>query len=231
MRIFGLSDLHLSFGTQNKSMDIFGPHWREHWRKIEENWHRLIGTDDIVLVNGDISWGLRPAEAHEDLNWVSSLPGTIVISKGNHDLWWQGISKMRLAYPKLHFIQNDALTIGKVSICGTRGWNLPGSKDYKEQDRKIYERELLRLQMAAKALDPQAEHRLAMLHFPPLFSELLDTEFTRILEEAQIELCAYGHLHGVTYDPARFDIDHHGIKYRLISSDYLDFCPKLLLEL
>ena len=230
MKIFGLSDLHLNFSCPDKSMGVFGAHWVEHWRKIYDNWHALVSDDDVVLINGDLSWGLRPAEARQDLLWVSELPGHKILVRGNHDLWWQGISKIRQEYPKLNFIQNDALTIGGVCFCGTRGWNIPGSKDFVAQDQKIYERELERLRLTLKHIDPQANLRIFMCHFPPLLSDRRDTEVTALLEEAHIDLCTYGHLHEIHPGDDRFDIDHRGIQYRLLSCDYLDFRPKLLLE-
>ena len=228
MKIFGISDLHLSFSVANKSMSVFGSHWHEHWRKIGDSWRSMIGADDIVLVCGDISWGLRPSDAEKDLEWLSELPGRIVLTRGNHDYWWQSINRMRQAYPRLNFIQNDALTFGGVSVCGTRGWPLPGSDEFNEQDQKIYERELSRLRLAVGALDEKAQYRVAMFHYPPLFSDQLDTEFTAILEQAHIDLCVYGHLHQAHFDPQRVDLDHNGIAYRLISSDYLGFTPRQL---
>ena len=228
MRIFGISDLHLSFSVANKSMDVFGAHWQDHWQKIAKSWQELITQDDIVLICGDISWGLRPQEADQDLQWLSALPGHIVLTRGNHDYWWQSIGKMRKKYPNLHFVQNDAVSFGKISVCGTRGWPQPGSDEFDAQDQKIYERELARLRLALSALDPAAEYRIAMFHYPPLFYNQLDTEFTALLEEARINLCVYGHIHQVHFDPQRFDLDHNNIQYRLISADYLRFAPKLL---
>ncbi len=37
MRIWGISDLHLSFST-NKPMDVFGEHWAGHAKKMQESW-------------------------------------------------------------------------------------------------------------------------------------------------------------------------------------------------
>ncbi|MBQ7568756.1 metallophosphoesterase [bacterium] len=228
MKIFGISDLHLSFSVANKSMDVFGSHWSDHWQKIASSWRESVAPDDIVLVSGDISWGLRPDEAKQDLLWLSELPGHIVLTRGNHDYWWQSIGKMRQAYPRLYFVQNDAVTIQGVSICGTRGWPLPGSEEFDDRDQKIYERELARLRLAVQALDSSAAYRIAMFHYPPLFYNQLDTEFTAILEENHIDLCVYGHIHQKCFEPQRFDLEHNQIRYRLISADYLNFAPKLL---
>jgi len=37
MRIFGISDLHLSLGV-DKPMHVFGDHWKDHHLKIERAW-------------------------------------------------------------------------------------------------------------------------------------------------------------------------------------------------
>lgn len=38
MRIFAIGDLHLSF-NDNKPMDIFGDNWKDHYKKIKNNWN------------------------------------------------------------------------------------------------------------------------------------------------------------------------------------------------
>lgn len=42
MRIWAIGDLHLSFGVENKSMDVFGPAWEAHAAKIASSWKSLI---------------------------------------------------------------------------------------------------------------------------------------------------------------------------------------------
>ncbi|MHC4899506.1 MAG: metallophosphoesterase, partial [Planctomycetota bacterium] len=74
MRLFAISDLHLSFGV-DKPMDIFGPHWEGHADRIRESWDSRIAAEDWVLVGGDTSWGLSMAEAQPDLDWLGERPG------------------------------------------------------------------------------------------------------------------------------------------------------------
>ncbi|MBQ7529022.1 metallophosphoesterase [bacterium] len=226
MNIFALSDLHLSF-TQNKAMDIFGEKWHLHWQKIAENWRRTVKDEDIVLVAGDISWAMRPPEAQEDLLWLEKLPGHKVLIRGNHDYWWQSIGKIRSAYPQLNFIQNDVISFGSISICGSRGWAQPGSPEYTEEDIKIYKRELLRLEMGLQKLDPQAELRVAMLHYPPFGSiSNKSSEFIDLLKKYKVDACIFGHLHNLTGPGMSFSND--GINYYLTSADYLNFSPVLI---
>ena len=87
MKIFAIGDLHLSFGeTVEKPMDIFGGQWVGHTEKLHNNWTEMIGPDDVLIICGDISWGLRQEEAMADLDWVHNLPGRKILFKGNHDL-------------------------------------------------------------------------------------------------------------------------------------------------
>src|SRR5580704_11030315 len=108
MAIWVLSDLHLAFGVPSKSMEDFGPAWKDYVDKIQKNWLALIKREDLVLIPGDISWGMTEQQASVDLQWIDALPGTKMILKGNHDYWWSSPSKIRkIMPPSIHFIQND----------------------------------------------------------------------------------------------------------------------------
>ena len=71
----------------NKPMDIFGG-WEDHVEKLSENWAKTVSEEDIVVIPGDISWGIDLAEAKDDFAFINALKGTKIISKGNHDYWW-----------------------------------------------------------------------------------------------------------------------------------------------
>lgn len=224
LRVFGISDLHLSF-TTNKAMDVFGPQWFEHWKRLEENWRQLVQPEDLVLIPGDISWAMTFAQAQQDLEWLQDLPGIKVLSRGNHDYWWQSIGKMRTQWPGLNFIQNDAFTIEDVSVCATRGWILPGASDFTAQDEKIYNREVMRFKLALAAIPKTAKRRIAMFHYPPFNTG--ESAFTELMQQTGIDLCLFGHLHGLK--PNQWPTNNlNGLECRLISADYLDFCPLLL---
>ena len=123
-RIFAIGDLHLSLSVENKAMDVFGPGWTDHVNRLREGWQDTVGEEDLVLVPGDISWGLRLEEALADLNFIHGLKGTKVLLRGNHDYWWTGYSKVQSVLPpSLRAVQNDALLWNGVIVGGTRGWN------------------------------------------------------------------------------------------------------------
>ena len=108
MSIFAIADLHLSFCPDIcKPMDIYGPEWENHAERIEENWRSVVTDEDTVVLPGDISWGLKLEEARYDLEWIEALPGRKVVFKGNHDLWWRGITRLNSMYETVTFIQND----------------------------------------------------------------------------------------------------------------------------
>lgn len=256
MAVWALSDLHLSFGVANKSMDIFGEHWKEHANKMEKNWKAVVQEDDLVLVSGDISWAMRPDEAVADLEWIAKLPGTKVLLRGNHDYWWSSYSKVKkILPPSIHAIHHNAMRWKEIAICGTRLWDTdefnfrdvvhyrpnPAASDAEpeleergggedlEADRKIFQRELARLEISLQQLDPSAAVRIAMTHYPPIGLHLAATMASELLEKYHIDLCVFGHLHSIPPGKAPFGT-RHGVKYVLTSCDYLEFKPLKLLE-
>ena len=167
MKIFAIGDLHLSFGENiEKPMDIFGGQWVGYTDRLEANWRQNISEEDLVIICGDISWGLRLEETKADFDWIKSLPGKKIFFKGNHDLWWQSAGKLNKVYGDENniFVQNKAYIIEhegkKIAICGSRGWICPGDDGFSAEDKKIYEREAMRLRMSfdeAKAQKALAE--------------------------------------------------------------------------
>lgn len=226
-QIFAIGDLHMS-GTQDKAMDVFGPSWRNHVDRIAKNWRSKVGTDDIVLVPGDISWAMHLEDAAADLQVLHALPGQKILVRGNHDYWWASPAKVRQVLPdSIRIIQNDAVKIENTVFCGTRGWAFPAGQPFSDHDRKIFEREKLRLRMTldrARHLD--GAQTFVMLHYPPLYDGYADTDFVEILDEFRPDHVVFGHLHGRILDQVNLrGTEHHGIIYDLVSADYVNFDP------
>ena len=74
MAIFAISDLHLSFGT-DKPMNVFGQVWENYEDKIKINWKSSVNENDIVILPGDLSWGITLKEAKKDFEFINNLPG------------------------------------------------------------------------------------------------------------------------------------------------------------
>ncbi len=231
MKIFAISDLHLSFSS-GKPMDVFGPEWERHDEKIRENWLRLVSPEDIVILPGDLSWGLKLNEAEADFRWVHRLPGKKLLFKGNHDLWWSTPTKLNAMYEDMLFLQNNYFAAGDIAICGTRGWKLPQTSPvWTEHDDKIYAREQLRLRMSLEAARKDGYQRIiTAMHYPPAEQKNLKNGFTDIIGEFGVELVIYGHLHGSYARRAAFNGRIGKTDYRLVSCDYLNFSPVLLTE-
>src|SRR3712207_9161326 len=66
--------------------------------------------DDTVLIAGDISWSMKIDQGMMDLDWIHNLPGKKILIKGNHDYWWNSITKLNQLYPDMNFIQNNYFT-------------------------------------------------------------------------------------------------------------------------
>ncbi len=234
MSIYAIADLHLALDERiEKPMDIFGERWAHHEERVRENWLSLICEEDVVLIPGDISWGLKLDEAMEDLTWIHELPGKKVLIKGNHDLWWVSISRLNELYDDMTFLQNHCYITDvddrKVAICGTRGWICPGMTGFDDHDNKIYERELIRLRFSLEeAKAAGADHIIAALHYPPTNDKKQTSGFTSVLEEYGVSKCVYGHLHGKDVFKNGLKGNMNGISYELVSLDYLECEPKLI---
>lgn len=235
MSIYAIGDLHLSFcPTVDKPMDIYGSGWYNHAERLKRNWCDMIRDEDTVIIPGDISWGLKLEEAGYDLRWIDSLPGRKVMIKGNHDLWWNGITKLNRMYESITFLQNDFYYAEGIFICGSRGWLTPDNDEYGTDDEKIYRREMLRLRAsldkAAEFPECSGDRILGVLHYPPVSKPAAFSGFQQIFEEYGVKRVIYGHVHGADGFRNAIQGMYHGIQYQLVSLDYLN-CRPLCIKL
>ncbi len=227
MPIFAIADLHLGFGV-NKSMDIFGPHWVNHTAKVAEGWRRVVQDGDTVLIAGDISWAMNLNQAAPDLQWIHELPGRKVMIRGNHDYWWDGITRLRAAMPpSISLLQNDSLVVEQYIVAGTRGWNTPVPNQYTKDlqaDIRIYDRERWRLELSLKNAEKAKLPIIAMMHFPPLIKGSNHVGFSDILEKFGVAAVVYGHYHGSDHALAVRGM-RNKLKYIFCAADSVDFTP------
>lgn len=227
MALFAISDLHFGTGI-NKTMDIFGYKWVNHVEKTIENWKDTVTTEDTVIIPGDISWGNNLDEAKSDLDLIDSLPGRKIMLMGNHDYWWQSLSKVCAAYPNILFLQNNYYMYEDMAICGTRGWVCPNSVKFTKEDEKVYNREQLRLKLSLDAAikSGHGEKIMVVFHYPPVNENHDRSGFINILEQySEVKKVIYGHIHGISSASEIFEGLHNGIDYSLVSSDFLNFKP------
>ena len=235
MSLYVLSDLHLS-GTVNKSMEVFGSRWNGYTEKIQKNWSAIVEPDDVVIIPGDISWGMTLEEAETDLRFIDALPGRKLLGKGNHDFWWSTANKMNTFFAErglhsLSILYNNAYRLEDCIVCGTRGW----FNDEKQQSTafptdyaKIVNREVMRLSMSlecAEKLRADAPDLpiLVFLHFPPVWGSFVCREIVDLLHAHHIRECYFGHIHGA-YNVPRCQ-SFEGIDMILTAADFLQFVP------
>ncbi len=240
MSLYVISDLHLSTGEGcNKSMEVFGRRWTGYIDKLRRNWCALIQPEDSVVIPGDISWALTLSAAAGDLGFLDSLPGKKYLGKGNHDFWWSTATKMtnflaEQKYGTLSFLYNNAAQTEDFILCGTRGWYqeaetaeaLSGA-DY----QKMVAREAIRLRLslteAVKLRGESQKEILVFLHFPPVWNGKTSDTMLEVLAEYGIRRCYFGHIHGAyTVKPVTM---YNGTDFMLVSADYLDFVPRIIL--
>lgn len=226
--IYGIGDLHFDY-SKEKPMDIFGQSWIDHEDKIIDNWKKHVKEEDLVLVPGDISWAMRLDEAHHDLIRIHELPGKKAFIKGNHDYWWQSLNKLNsLGLDSIVFIQNTSLSFDNYIISGTRGWYSRDSDNFTQDDERIFKRELLRLEMSLSHIKDTDKTRIVMLHYPPFNVDLSPNEFVAVMKDFHVDICLYGHLHSEGHSQI-VEGRIEGIDFYCVSSDYINFNPKLII--
>lgn len=227
MALFGMGDLHLSFSC-DKPMDIFKG-WDNYAERIEKNWNAVVTTEDTVVIPGDISWAMSLDEAVSDFSFINSLNGKKIILKGNHDYWWNTMSKMTAFLKSNNFdtidiLHNNAFLYKDIALAGTRGWFF---EDDNEPDKKVLLRETARLEASIKEAEKLSDEVYVFLHYPPVSETQRCEEILDVLEKHKIKHCYFGHLHG--FVPLNnMNLSYKGTEFTLISADKINFCPKLL---
>ena len=225
MAIFAISDLHLSFGA-DKPMNVFGQVWENYEDKIKINWKSSVNENDIVILPGDLSWGITLKEAKKDFEFINNLPGKKIILKGNHDYYFSTKTKVEKYFKENGFdtisvLHNDAIETNECIVAGTRGWGKTESSD-KALDKKIILREenrlILSLEKAKKIQEKSPDKQIIVaMHFPPFIGN-----FQKIMKDYDIKKCIYGHLHGYGHFMVKEGIID-GIEYKMVSCDYTKF--------
>lgn len=244
MALYALGDLHLSFQA-NKPMDSFGRVWKNHEKKIRKYTHQIVKPQDTLVLTGDHSWGRKLAECREDLAFIEDLPGRKILLRGNHDMFWDAKKTSRLNEEyagRLFFLQNNFAVYQDYALVGTKGYTFEGpfyldpwgnltgwDEDREAQAKKLVEREMARLRDSfAQASEAGFRKFIMFLHYPPTNILEETSPFTEIAEEYGVSAVVYSHCHGARRFGDSIRGTFHGIRYLLVSGDYLDFKPELV---
>lgn len=252
MNIYCISDPHLNHAHPEKSMEKFGPLWKNHIRRIGSSWTNNISHQDIVLIPGDISWATHLENAVPDLKWLDQLPGHKILLKGNHDLWWKKTSELsHLGLNTLHFIDKSSIKIGNWEFFGARLWDTSEYEchdiinwttsdgrapemyqvDRNDSSDKKYEQELQHLATSIQSLQSDKTKKIALFHYPPTNSKLEPTRALNMIQSViGLESIVFGHLHQIKDDlnprPFSGKQKFQHIPIYLCSCDYLRMRPR-----
>ena len=216
MKIFTISDFHLSFG-ESKPMNVFGEKWDDYEEKIRQNWIDKVKPEDVVILAGDFSWAMYLDEAVKDFEFLNKLPGKKILLKGNHDYWWETVTKLNNfikdnGFENIFFLYNNFYDVGDYYICGTKYWQYVELED----NDKIFNRELARAKISLDSAKSQDENKpiIMVTHYPP------DDKIVELAKDYNVKIWIYGHIHS-NYESSIVKIP--GIETYLTSCDYLNF--------
>lgn len=227
MSLFAIGDPHLSFSC-DKPMDIFRG-WDDYVSRLMKNWNSVVTKNDTVVVPGDISWAMGLTNAKKDFEFLNNLNGKKIILKGNHDYWWNTMTKMNSflsenEFDTIKILHNNSYKIGDFAVAGTRGWFYD---DTCEADKKVLLREAGRLQTSINEAKKLGGEVIVFLHYPPISATQKCDEILNVILENDIKRCYFGHLHGFV-PPENTYLEYEGVKFSLVSADKLNFCPKII---
>ena len=245
--LYALGDLHLSFSNPEKSQERFGKVWKDHEWKAKKNIERLVKPEDTLVLTGDHSWGNNLDQCRKDLEFIADFPGRKILLRGNHDHFWDAGKTRKLnewADGRLFFLQNNFYPYKDYALVGTKGFCFEGpfyvntiNGMITGYDRAAYEHSLVLIERERKRLCVSIEAARAagfskfiiFLHYPPTSILENDSVFTRIAEEIGAEQVIYSHSHGKERFHDSIQGSYHGVKYSLVSGDYLNFRPQKVL--
>lgn len=137
--------------------------------------------------------------------------------KGNHDYWWETVSKMTRFF-EAEGLHNFEFCTTTASATGTWPCRAPGVGSGREKgphNEKMLRREVMRLEASLKAAGDR--EKICFLHYPPLYQGYRCQEILDLLAKYHIERCCYGHLHGRS-TRAAFEEEHQGTAFALVSA-------------
>ena len=227
MALYTLGDLHLAFGV-NKPMDVFGGRWEGYHQKLEAGLS-VLQEGDTLVIPGDFCWALDFSQAVTDFQFLNRFPGRKLFVKGNHDYWWNTVSKFTKfcqehEFSDMHLLHNTCFFYEDLALCGTRGWFFEEEKEG-THDEKVFRRELIRLEASLKAAGDK--EKVCFLHYPPRYRGYQCTEILELLQQYEVRTCYYGHLHGDSHKLA-IEGPWGGTQFHLVAADYVNFKPVLV---
>ncbi len=248
MSLYAIGDLHLHFQSPLKARAQMKERvWKNHEEKFKRNCARLITGDDTLVLVGDHSWGRSLSECEEDFRYIADLPGRKILTRGNHDMFWDAAKTEALNERfagRLSFLQTNFFSYRDYALVGTKGYTFEGpfyinsrgkivgwDEEAEEHAKRLVERELVRLRASFEAARADGYRKYIMfLHYPP--TNILEdgSGFTEMAEEYGAEQVIYAHCHGEARFHDSIEGEKNGVLYSLASGDYLRWQPMRVLD-
>ena len=243
MSLYAIGDLHLHYQSELKApAQLRDRVWKNHEEKLRKNCQMLITEDDTLVLVGDHSWGKNLSECERDLQYICELPGRKVLTRGNHDMFWD-VKKTRhlneLYQPRLTFLQDSYAAYQDYALVGTKGFTFEGpfyldhrgriigwDEEAQIHAKKLVDRELERLRKSFELAKADGFRKYIMfLHYPPTSILEEKSGFTDMAEAYGAEQVIYAHSHGESRFHDSIQGEYRGRTYHLASGDYLRWKP------
>ena len=248
MSLYAIGDLHLHYRSVLRAPgQLHDRVWKNHEEKFRKNCGMLLRQEDTLVLVGDHSWGKNLQECEPDLEYICDLPGRKILTRGNHDMFWDAKKTAQLNemyQPRLTFLQDSYETYRDHALVGTKGFTFEGpfyldrrgriigwDEEAQAHARKLVERELQRLRRSFELAKADGYRKFIMfLHYPPTSILEEKSGFTDMAQEYGAEQVIYAHCHGESRFHDSIQGEYHGIRYQLVSGDYLKWKPVKILD-
>ncbi len=248
MSLYTIGDLHLHYQSVLKAPgQLYGRVWKNHEEKFRKNCGKLMTEDDTLVLAGDHSWGKNLAECEKDLEYICDLPGRKILTRGNHDMFWdvKKTGQLNDLYrPRLTFLQDSYEVYQDYALVGTKGFTFEGpfyldhrgritgwDEEAEIHAKKLVDREQQRLRRSFELARADGYRRFIMfLHYPPTNILERRSPFTDMAEEYGAEQVIYAHCHGESRFYDSIHGEYRGRIYRLVSGDFLRWKPLKIIE-
>ena len=248
MSLYAIGDLHLHYQSVLKAPgQLHDRVWKKHEEKFLKNCGKAVTEEDTLVLVGDHSWGKNLSECELDLQYICELPGRKILTRGNHDMFWDAKKTEQLNQlyrSRLTFLQDSFETYRDHALVGTKGFTFEGpffldrrgritgwDEEAEEHAKKLVERELQRLRKSFELAKAAGYRKYIMfLHYPP--TNILEERsgFTDMAEEYGAEQVIYAHCHGEHRFNDSIRGEYRGRVYHLVSGDCLNWKPLKILD-
>ena len=243
MSLYAIGDLHLHYQSELKAPgQLTGRVWKDHEEKFRKNCSKMVTAEDTLVLAGDHSWGKNLSECETDLQYICDLPGRKILTRGNHDMFWEAkktgwLNKMY--QPRLTFLQDSYEAYQDYALVGTKGFTFEGpfyldlrgrivgwDEEAEIHAKKLVERELKRLRRSFELAKADGYRKFILfLHYPPTNILERTSGFTDMAEEYGAEQVIYAHCHGESRFYDSIHGEYRGRVYHLVSGDFLKWKP------